>query len=133
MKPVLRFATGWANNRTAWVLLASAGLCLALARAHVPFNPVIWMLIDLAVILLIVRPKMTYPDCVILALFAPAWVFYLLPDAARYGGSLVVVVVQFLLTAPLHRLAFLPAKARRWLSADDAFDRLVAHVRLAGA
>jgi hypothetical protein len=114
------------GNRTAWALLASVALCLGLDSAGVPFNFVLWLLIDLVVILVIIRPTMTVADCVILALFIPAWVGYLLPDAQRFQIGFVVVVAQLLLTFPAETV-------RRALTSfykppdDGGYDRMVAH------
>lgn len=89
------------GNRTAWLLLASAALCLGLDAAEVEFHFVWWLLIDAAVALLIIRPTMTKADCVILALFIPAWAFYLVPDPHRYTGAMLVAIAQLLLTFPM--------------------------------
>lgn len=122
-----------AGSRTAWILLGSVAFCLLLDRIGADFIPVVWMLFDLVVVFLIVRHAMTAADCVIIALFIPAWVFYLLPDQERYVGSVIVTAFQLLLTAPFERLTAIPPKVRTWLRRDDYFDRLVAHARLAGA
>jgi hypothetical protein len=98
---VISASTG---NRTACALLASVGLCMAFTYLHVPFHFILWLLIDLAVIRVIIRPTMTAADCVILALFFPAWVSYLLPDAERFRISFIVVVAQLLLTFPAEML-----------------------------
>jgi hypothetical protein len=120
---VISAATG---NRTAWVLLASVGLCFAFGELRIPFNFIIWVLIDLAVILAIIRPTMTKADCIILALFVPAWCFYLLPPDPRFWGSFVVVVAQLVFTFPVEALR--AALAGLWVqSGDPPFDRLVAH------
>lgn len=114
------------GNRTAWALLASVGLCFALSYAQVPFSFILWLMIDLAVVLVIIRPAMTKTDCVIIALFIPAWCFYLLPPDTRFWGSFVVVVAQLVLTFPVEALR--AALARLWPQSDDPpFNRLVAH------
>lgn len=118
--------------RTAWVLLASVAFCLALDQAGVPFMPVYWMLFDLVVVLLLLRPTMTHADCVIVALFIPAWLFYFMPDEQRYVGSMLVTVIQLMLTAPVEKVRFVPAKISGWLRRDDIYDKLVVHARLAG-
>ena len=119
-------ASAATGNRTAWALLASVGLCFAFDYARVPFNFVLWLLIDLGVVLVIIRPRMTKTDCVILALFIPAWCFYLLPPDTRFWGSFVVVVAQLALTFPVEALR--AALAGLWAQSDDPpFDRLVAH------
>lgn len=119
---VLGAVTG---NRTAWILLASVGLCLALDRYQVPFNFVLWLLIDLVVILAILRPDLTKADCVVLALFVPAWVFYLMPPDTRFTGSFAVVVAQLLLTFPAE--AMRKGVKRFYHGRDhDHFDQMVA-------
>lgn len=114
------------GNRTAWALLASLGLCVAFDHAGVPFSFPLWLLIDLAVILVIIRPNTSVADCFILALFIPAWVGYLLPDAQRFQIGFVVVVAQLLLTFPAAKLwrALFPPPASR---DDQGFDRMMAH------
>lgn len=121
-----------AGSRTAWVLLASVAFCLALGEAGVPFHPVYWMMFDLVVVAFIIRPKMTHADCAILSLFIPAWVFYLLPDDQRYLGSMLVTIAQLFLTAPVDRVRGVPEGVRKWFRTSDIYDKLVAHVRLAG-
>lgn len=119
---VVSAATG---NRTAVVLLASVGLCLALDYLAVSFSFPLWLLIDLAVVLAIIRPAMTKTDCVIIALFIPAWCFYLLPPETRFWGSFVVVVTQLALTFPLRkvwrRVRSMPHEPDRW----NEFDLMV--------
>lgn len=89
------------GNRTAWPLLASVGLCKALEWLHVSFDPALWLVIDFAVIAVIVRRDMKPTDWIVLALFAPAWAAYFLPDPARYNLSLAAVSLQLLLTFPM--------------------------------
>lgn len=91
------------GNRTSSLLLASAALCVALDELGVAFHFIFWLLIDLVVIRGIIRPQMTNADVVILALFIPAWVFYLLPDPPRYTGTMIVVCAQLILTFPFER------------------------------
>jgi hypothetical protein len=120
------------GNRTAWVLLASAAFCLALDQAHVPFHPVYWMMFDLVAAVLIIRRDMSHADCVVLSLFIPAWVFYFMPNEQRYLGSALVAIVQLFLTAPLEKLRFVPTRVRAWFGDSGIYDKMVAHVRLAG-
>lgn len=114
------------GNRTAWALLASVGLCLAFDHFGVPFHFILWLLIDLAVILAIIRPAMTTADVVIVALFIPAWVAYLLPEGPRFELGFLVVVAQLLLTFPavtVHR-----AIQSFWKApSDDGFDKRMVH------
>jgi hypothetical protein len=114
------------GNRTAWALLASVGLCLGFEYLGVPFHFILWLLIDLAVILVIIRPEMTATDCIILALFMPAWVGYLLPEEPRFQLGFVVVVAQLALTFPA-------ATVRRAIVSllkikdEDRIDMMMAH------
>lgn len=112
------------GNRTAWALLASVAMCIGLDHFAVPFNFVLWILIDLVVILFIIRPTMTATDCVILALFVPAWVFYLLPPEPRFLGGFVVVVMQLLLTFPADVICGAVSRYRAERP-DDPFDKMV--------
>lgn len=121
-----------AGCRTAWVLLAGVVFCFALDWAEVPFNPVLWMLFDLVLVLLILRPEMTPADCVILSLFIPGWVFYQLPDDERYAGALAVTVIQLLLSVSPSEIKSAPARYRAWFASDNKFDKLVAAIRPAG-
>ena len=89
------------RNRTAWVMLASVSLCLALDAAGVQFLFIVWMMFDALVVLAIIRRSMTTTDCAIIALFIPAWVFYLAPDPWRYYGAATVTIAQLLLTLPV--------------------------------
>jgi hypothetical protein len=114
------------RNRTAWVLLASVAFCLGLDAAEVKFHFVFWMLIDTVVVLAIIHPKMTRTDCVILALFIPAWCFYLMPDEARFWGTFVVVVAQLTLTFPVEALRRLLTGLHSRFRAGR-FDEMVCH------
>lgn len=85
---------------TAAALLASNAFTFALCRAGVPFNFVLWVVVDLVVILIVIRPEMTRRDLVILALFAPIWALYLLRPEWWAQAVILTVVVQMLLTFP---------------------------------
>jgi hypothetical protein len=102
------------RNRTAWALLASLALCLfVLEPLEVPFNPVLWVAIDCAVIAAIVRrplEDMSTRDIVIASMFAPAWVFYTMAPEVRYQGGLAVVVTQLLLCFPAQEVRGLFAR-----------------------
>jgi hypothetical protein len=113
------------RNRTAMALLASVAVCIALSYAQVPFNFVVWMLLDLVIVLVIIHPKMTKTDCVILALFIPAWCFYLLPADTRFWGTFVIVVVQMALTFPVEAARGVLTKLSHFR--DDHFDKRVIH------
>jgi hypothetical protein len=91
------------NNRTAWPLLGSVVLCLYLRERVVPFDPLLWFLIDLEAALFIIRRNMPVRDYIIIGLFVPAWVSYALPDPWRNWGSSAVVITQLLLTVPLRK------------------------------
>ena len=90
------------GNRTAWVLLVSVSLCLALDQAGVPFSLVRWLIFDtLAMALILLLSKLTQADWLILALFFAGWAAYCLPDPYRYTGTMAVTILQLLLTFPL--------------------------------
>lgn len=120
---VLGATTG---NRTAFALLASVLICLAMNYGEVPFNFVVWMLIDLVIVLAIIHPKMTKVDCVILALFIPAWCFYLLPADTRFWGTFVVVVAQLTLTFPVDAARRVLTNVSRYIRPDN-FDKMVVY------
>lgn len=109
------------GQRTAIPLLASFGLSYMLCRYNVPFDPVLWIMIDLAVILCIVHAKMTHVDAAVLALFLPAFIGYQLSPEPRNAISWAVVVSQFLLVFP-------PRKAcltlQRFLSKGKSNDNM---------
>lgn len=121
-----------ARNRTAYALLASIAVCLVMEHYAVPFNFVLWVLIDLVVVLVIIRPALSRTDVIVLALFIPAWVAYLLPEYPRFAISFSVVVAQLALTFPVEPLR---RKLAGWAAPrrPGDFDKMVAHARLAGA
>lgn len=91
------------GSRTAIPLLASFGLSYFLCWLQVPFDPFLWMTIDMAVILCIVHSRMTHADVAVLALFIPAWFAYWLPPETRNAIVWTVMVGQFLLVFPPHK------------------------------
>lgn len=102
------------RNRAPLALLASLALCvLVLEPLGMPFDWVLWVGIDLAVIAALLRhPVSDTPtrDIVILSLFVPAWVFYSMEPPVRFQGGLAVVITQLLLTFPAEDL-------QRWIRA----------------
>lgn len=94
----------YAGNRTACALLISACVCLALDAAEVPFELVLWMIIDGMVIAwMLSRPSIPRRDFLILALFPQAWGFYLMGDPWRYIGTSLVASLQMFLTFPARK------------------------------
>lgn len=93
-------AGAWKGSRAAIALLASTALTSGFVWAGVPFNIVAWLLIDLVVIAAIVSRKPTVADMLILALFIPAWAFYVKPDAFANYATTLIVSAQLLLTFP---------------------------------
>lgn len=87
------------GNRTACALLASLAYAAILERLAIPFGPV-WMLADLAVLAIILRPNMTLQDELIAALFVPAWVGYALDAETNYTIGMFVVTMQLLICVP---------------------------------
>lgn len=95
-----------AKSRTAWVLVPAVAFCLWMAAEGVEFRRAFWVTIDLTAVFLIygVNIKMRLADWAILALFPVAWAFYFLPDPYRYTGTMLVTIVQLLLTFPALRV-----------------------------
>jgi hypothetical protein len=91
------------RNVTAAALLGSFAFSTTLCELGVPFNPILWMVIDVVVILFIIRPDMKRRDLVILAIFLPIWALYITmpPWASTVIDGLVVA--QMLLTFPVRR------------------------------
>jgi hypothetical protein len=99
------FAGGLNRNHVAWPLVASAVLCIGLDYLGVPFNPLLWTVVDVAVIVAIIRirggwRKLGRVDWAILGLFVPGWVAYALPADPRAAITFAVVVAQMVLTLP---------------------------------
>jgi hypothetical protein len=89
------------GDRAARALLASFALCVVLETAGVQFNFIFWLMIDIAVAMATIHRAMTFRDVYLIALFIPAWGFYLTPDEARYVGVSLILIAQFLLTFPV--------------------------------
>lgn len=92
------------GNRAAWALLASTAFTSGITTAGVPFHPVLWMMIDLAVVLAILHPKMTLCDIGVIALFIPAWVIYATMPPWASEAVTLIVAAQFLMTFPVAQL-----------------------------
>lgn len=88
------------GNRAAIALLASTGFTFWLTLAGVPYNPWLWIAVDLAAILFIWRPGMTVADALVVALYAPGWALYFLDGEEAYAASVMVSSAQFLLAVP---------------------------------
>jgi hypothetical protein len=95
-------AAAFKGNRTAWALLAGAAFTAGITLAQVPFHPVLWGMIDLAValVILLLNVKMTARDWAVIALFVPAWCLYALRPAWISDASTAIVALQFFLTFP---------------------------------
>lgn len=93
--------SAWEGNRTAWALLASLALCLGLSAAGAQFVPLVWVAIDLAVIGFIASSGLSAADCIIIALFIPAWAGYALPQDERFVVGTLAVSAQLLMTFPI--------------------------------
>ena len=115
------------GNRAAWVLVPATALCLFLDYLGVPFSLVRWLIFDLAAMTLIVVlvPKMTRVEWAILWLFLVGWAAYLLGDPFRYIGSMVITVVQLLLTFPLAKAWRLLTRTSSGMAGKDDFDLMV--------
>lgn len=89
------------GNRTATALLASYLYAATLEWLQVPFSPALWLLPDLCVLWIIVRPNMGLADEMITALFLPSWFAYSAEPVMRYEIGMGVVILQFLLCFPM--------------------------------
>lgn len=115
-----------ARNLTAIALLASFAFSEALCKLGVPFNFVLWVVIDLLVIICIIRPDMRHRELVVLALFLPIWALYI--AWPQWGPQAIetLAAVQMLLTFPVRRAW---AASRQWVArmrADDTGALMVA-------
>lgn len=121
------------QNRTAWALVASAVLSLALDWRGVEFNFLFWWLIDVLVLAVFVplEPRfnlwraflrMGWTDRFVAAFFPVAWLAYLLPDPWRYYATTAIVVVQLLLTLPYAELRARLKRACRTPDKWNEFD-----------
>lgn len=120
-------------------LLASVATCIFLTSKGVQFNFLLWLMIDLIVLagilidkiqlrspIIVYRIDITARDVVILALFAPAWVFYIHEPETREQGTFAVVVAQLFLTFPVARAAALIQKIKSWWKDGGSEMKLVA-------
>lgn len=92
----------WRKDRTAWALLGSLALTSILRWCGISFDPLLWWLIDVAVIALIAAfGSHNLRDWVVMLLFLPAWCLYV--SHLPYGGDGVnlIVSVQLFLTTPV--------------------------------
>jgi predicted anti-sigma-YlaC factor YlaD len=85
------------RNRTALVLVGSAGVAAALPLIGVPFDPLLWTSIDLAVVVLLMQPKYSVSDALIVTLFVAIWPTYTTNDPTAIMVGTALVIVQFLL------------------------------------
>lgn len=109
-----------ARNMTAAALLATNAFTIGLDRLGVPFNFVLWIVVDLAAILCIMHPTMTRRDVAVIALFGPAWVLYLVQGEWPTNATKAVVSAQMLLTFPVKRsLAYIRQLTDKIRERDD--------------
>lgn len=103
-----------AGCRAAIVLSVSVAVCLAMGWAGVEFHRGYWIVLDVAIMAIIGGlGDHTRREWAIVFLFPVAWAFYLLPDQARYLGSLAVTIAQLLLTYRHGPVLALVERARR--------------------
>jgi L-lactate permease len=88
------------GSRTAAALLLGIGIQTAFSAFGAPFIMPVWVIVDLVVVVLIASPRMTVCDHAVIALFLPAWCFYLIDGWGGYNGSLFVASAQMFLTLP---------------------------------
>jgi len=93
---------GWALSWTATVLIAGNGLAELLPLIGVDYDPVIWLLVDLAMVAAIAAPQWRFKDreLVIVWLFLPAWMLLASEDLWAVNATTLLVSAQLLLTVP---------------------------------
>lgn len=108
------------RNITAIALLASNTLGFAMCKLGVEFNAALWMVIDTAAIMFIVRPGMKRLDWIIVAPFLPViWPLYVLQPDWWAQAVIVIVALQMFLTFPAEWV--LPI-LRRWRRFNKDYD-----------
>jgi hypothetical protein len=90
------------GNRVSIVLLVSVAYCLYLDWAGFPFDGLRWLVLDVSAMTLVAMfGGRSRANCAIFGLFFVGWGAYFLPDPYRYAGSMLVTILQLLLTFPL--------------------------------
>jgi hypothetical protein len=105
---VIAFGAGFSaavtRRHTFWPLLASLAFCVTMQGLGVRFDFLRLIVADGVTILAILaigwRTGFHPADRLVLALFAVAVPFYLMPDPYRFWGGWAVVVSQFLVSIP---------------------------------
>jgi signal transduction histidine kinase len=114
-------AGAYRHNLTSYALLGSFTFSTGLCWAEVPFNLILWLVVDLVVILFMMRPEMNRRDLVILALFAPIWTLYLAQPTWAPPAVDCLIAAQMLLTFPVRRAH---AAVKRWLETIQHHDNM---------
>ena len=110
------------GNRAAYPLLASLALCQALPALGLEFDMLFWIAVDVAVIVAISCMSFQRRNLAVIALFLPAWGFYLADPGLRFWGTLWVVVLQMALTLPWLRIKLVSDKGRTRRDKWNEFD-----------
>jgi hypothetical protein len=92
-----------ARDPAAAALLGSNAFTYALCLLGVPFNFVLWVVVDLMAMLFIIRRDMSRRDLVVLALYLPIWPCYFEWNEVTSRVVIVLVSVQMFITFPVER------------------------------
>lgn len=93
------FVGAWRGQRTAWALIGGSAASAAIS-CFVPFDPAIWMLIDIAVIAVISTGEFGFADLLIAVLFVPSGALYFSNSQWAIDITAAIVTLQLMLTVP---------------------------------
>jgi hypothetical protein len=88
-------------NPTAAVLVGGAAVAAALPVVGIPFDDLMLVAIDMAMIVMILRGHYSSADSLIVALFVPCWALYPVDQDVMVT---IIAALQFLLASPIPRL-----------------------------
>lgn len=88
------------RSRTATLLLIKEAVAAGLLLVGVDYDPWLWLAIDLAVVVNLIRPTNTLTDDFINVSFIPIWAFYFFGGPETATVISLIVTLQFLLIFP---------------------------------
>lgn len=86
------------GRRTPIALLGGVIIGSSLSIAGVQFSPLVWLTIDFTIIAIILSVRTTVAEKVILSLFIPAWVMYVIGGPLASDITSALTAAQLLLT-----------------------------------
>lgn len=88
------------GNHTAAALLMAEGVTTLLALT-VGFDPFLWMVVNLGVIWIALRPHLTLANITVVVMYVPMWPLYTQDTWSAYYGVSLLTSLQFFITFPL--------------------------------